>query len=314
MNSLVLAEYDEKGLKKTSFCAITAAQKLGGDISVLLVGPRADEFAQQAAKFPVKHILVNSAAVYDFGMAENIAALIADIGKDYTHILAAATTYGKSILPRVAALLDVAQISEAMEIIDAETFKRPIYAGNAVATVKSSDPIKILTIRYTAFSEAVPGPDIAPIIRLKQIFDHPGSHYLGSHLNASERPDLTSARVVVAGGRALQSAEKFREILYPLADKLNAGIGASRAAVDAGYVDNDYQVGQTGKIVAPELYIAIGISGAIQHLAGMKDSKIIVAINQDSSAEMMRVADYTLEGDLFTLIPELTQKLVINKC
>lgn len=312
MNSLVLAEYDEHGLKKTSYCAISAAQKFGGDISLLLVGSRANEFAAQAAKFQVKNILVNAEAVYDFGMAENIAALIADIGKEYTHILAAATTFGKSILPRVAALLDVAQISDVVEILAADTFKRPIYAGNAIATVKSNDPIKILTVRYTAFPEAVPGGENAALIQLKQIFDHPGARYVGSHLNASERPELNSARVVVAGGRALQSAEKFREILYPLADKLNAGIGASRAAVDAGYVDNDYQIGQTGKIVAPELYIAIGISGAIQHLAGMKDSKIIIAINQDPTAEMMRVADYSLEGDLFTLIPELTHKLAIK--
>lgn len=309
MNSLVLLEYDENGLKKTSYCALSAAEKLGGEINVLLVGSRAKEFASQAAKFSIKNVLVNSAPVYDNGMAENIGALIAEIGKGYTHILAAATTFGKSILPRAAALLNVAQISDVIEIINPDTFKRPIYAGNAIATVKSDDPIKIMTIRYTAFSEAVVGTDNASIMELTQIFDHPGARYVGSHLNVSERPDLASARIVVAGGRALQSAEKFRKILYPLADKLNAGVGASRAAVDAGYVDNDYQIGQTGKIVAPELYIAIGISGAIQHLAGMKDSKIIVAINQDASAEMMRVADYALEGDLFTLVPELTEKL-----
>lgn len=309
MNSLVLLEYDENGLKKTSYCALSAAEKLGGEINVLLVGSRAKEFASQAAKFSIKNVLVNSAPVYDNGMAENIGALIAEIAKDYTHILAAATTFGKSILPRAAALLNVAPISDVIEIINPDTFKRPIYAGNAIATVKSDDPIKIMTIRYTAFSEAVVGTDNASIMELTQIFDHPGARYVGSHLNVSERPDLASARIVVAGGRALQSAEKFREILYPLADELNAGVGASRAAVDAGYVDNDYQIGQTGKIVAPELYIAIGISGAIQHLAGMKDSKIIVAINQDASAEMMRVADYALEGDLFTLVPELTEKL-----
>lgn len=309
MNSLVLLEYDENGLKKTSYCALSAAEKLGGEINVLLVGSRAKEFASQAAKFSIKNVLVNSAPVYDNGMAENIGALIAEIGKGYTHILAAATTFGKSILPRAAALLNVAPISDVIEIINPDTFKRPIYAGNAIATVKSDDPIKIMTIRYTAFSEAVVGTDNASIMELTQIFDHPGARYVGSHLNVSERPDLASARIVVAGGRALQSAEKFRKILYPLADELNAGVGASRAAVDAGYVDNDYQIGQTGKIVAPELYIAIGISGAIQHLAGMKDSKIIVAINQDASAEMMRVADYALEGDLFTLVPELTEKL-----
>jgi electron transfer flavoprotein alpha subunit len=310
MKSLVLVEYDEKSLKKTSLCAIHAAQKFGGEISVLLAGSQSEKFAKLAAKIEgVKKVLFNPAEIYDFGMAENMGALIAEIGEEYTHILAAATTYGKSILPRAAALLDVAPISDVVEIIDEQTFKRPIYAGNAIATVKSQDPIKVLTIRYTAFAEAISGSNTAAITQLNQIFNHPGARYLGSQLNVSERPDLTSAKVVVAGGRALQSAEKFREILYPLADKLNAGIGASRAAVDAGFVDNDYQVGQTGKIVAPELYIAIGISGAIQHLAGMKDSKIIVAINQDPSAEMMQVADYALEGDLFTLIPELTHKV-----
>ncbi len=309
MKSLVLAEYDDNGLKKSTYCLITAAKKISDDVAVLLVGSRAKEMADVVAKLGVKKVWVNTNEVYNFGKAESISKLLAEVGQSFTHILACASSFGKNILPRTAALLDVAQISEIIDIIDPETFKRPIYAGNAIATVKSQDVIKVITVRHTAFTEAVPEDTTAPIEALTQEFDHPQAHYVGDHLNVSSRPELASARIIISGGRALQNAETFKTVIEPLADKLHAGIGASRAAVDAGYVDNDYQVGQTGKVVAPELYIAIGISGAIQHLAGMKDSKVIVAINKDADCEMMQIADYALQADLFTAIPELTEKL-----
>ena len=309
MKSLILAEYDDNGLKKTTASAITCAKKISDDVTVLVAGSRAPDIAAEAAKLGVKKVLMNPAEVYNFGKAESIARLVADIAKEFTHIFAAATSYGKNIMPRVAALLDVAQISDIISVVSADTFTRPVYAGNAIATVQSRDSIKVITVRYTAFPEAARADVFAPIETLQQIFDHPRAHYVGSQLSVSSRPELTAARVVVSGGRALQSAENFKKILEPLADKLHAAIGASRAAVDAGYIDNDSQVGQTGKVIAPELYIAVGISGAIQHLAGMKDSKVIVAINKDPAAEMMRVADYALEADLFTAVPELTEKL-----
>ncbi len=309
MKCLVLAEYDDKGLNKTTYSTITAAKQISDDVTVLVVGSGAEKIAAEVAKVGVKKVLVNNAEVYNFGKAESISMILAEIGKAFTHILASATSYGKNIIPRTAALLDVAQISDIIEVVDSETFKRPIYAGNAIATVKSKDAIKILTVRYTAFKEAEFQEAAAPIEKLTQVFDHPHAHYVGMNLNISTRPELASAAIVVSGGRGLQNAENFKTLLNPLADKLHAAVGASRAAVDAGYVDNDYQVGQTGKVVAPQLYIAIGISGAIQHLAGMKDSKIIVAINKDPSAEMMRVADYALEGDLFKIVPELIEKL-----
>lgn len=310
MNVLVLAEYDDNGLKKTTCCTIAAALQVSKKVTVLVVGSRAHEIGKIVARLTgVEKVLINAAAVYDFGKAESIALLMAELGKSFNYIFASATSDGKNILPRVAALLDVAQISDIIAILAPDTFMRPIYAGNAIATVQSKDPIKVITVRHTAFTEVEPQEAAAPMEELTQIFDHPRAHYVGQDLNISDRPELTSARCIVSGGRGFGSGEKFKTLLEPLAAKLHAAIGASRAAVDAGYVDNDYQVGQTGKVVAPELYIAIGISGAIQHLAGMKDSKIIVAINKDANAEMMKVADYALQADLFSAIPELTEKL-----
>lgn len=310
MSALVLAEYDSKGLKKSTRAAVTAARQVSEKITVLVVGSDAAPAAAEAAKLTgVEKIWVNKAAVYDFGKAETIATLIAELGNSFSYIFAAATSYGKNILPRVAALLDVAQISDITQIVPPDTFKRPIYAGNVIAVVQAHDPIKVITVRYTAFADTPSQTNAAPIEELTQIFDYPRTQYISQNLNISDRPELTSARVIVSGGRALGSKEKFKNLLEPLAVKLHAAIGASRAAVDAGYADNDYQVGQTGKIVAPELYIAVGISGAIQHLAGMKESKIIVAINKDDSCEMMKVADYRLNADIFTVLPELIEKL-----
>lgn len=310
MKILVLAEYDEKGLKKSTLSTIRAAKKIGEDITLLVVGGKAEEMAKNLAKLEgVKKVLLSTAEVYEHGKAESISQLIADIGKDYSHILAPAGSFGKNILPRVAALLDVAQISDIITVISSDTFARPIYAGNAIATIQSKDPIKVITVRATAFDPVVSHEIEAPIEKMTQVFDHPRAHYVSENLSSSSRPELTSARVIISGGRAFQSKENFDRYLKPLADLLNAAIGATRAAVDAGYADNDYQVGQTGKIVAPELYIAIGISGAIQHLAGMKDSKIIVAINKDPDAEIMKIADYALKADIFEAMPELIKKL-----
>jgi electron transfer flavoprotein alpha subunit len=310
MSILILAEHDNRALKSSTSHAVTAAQKLGGDIDVVVAGYHADDAAQAAARLSgVSRVRVIEAPQFEKPTAENLAALVIAMARDgtYTHILAPATAFGKNVMPRVAAVLDVAQISDITAIESPDTFVRPIYAGNAFATVQSKDPIKVITVRTTAFDSAANDGN-ARVEAMSAPDAILSSKVIGEELTASARPELTSARVVISGGRGLGSGENFK-LLEPLADKLNAAIGASRAAVDAGYVPNDYQVGQTGKIVAPELYIAIGISGAIQHLAGMKDSKVIVAINKDPEAPIFQIADYGLVGDLFQIIPQLTEQL-----
>jgi electron transfer flavoprotein alpha subunit len=312
-NILVLAEHDNEILKKSTATTLAAARLLPGEITVLVIGAHCEEVAEKASQLEgVARVWLADSPVYHGGLAENIAELIAAVGKEFAYILAAATTYGKNILPRAAALLDMGQISEIIRIIAPDTFVRSIYAGNALATVQSLDPIKLLTVRPTAFEAVRITTHKAPIERLSQVVDLKLSQFISRQATVSERPELTSARVVVAGGRGLQSGENFRRLLEEVADKLGGALGASRAAVDAGFVPNDYQVGQTGKVVAPDLYIAVGISGAIQHLAGMKDSKVIVAINKDPDAPIFQVADYGLVGDLFTLVPELSQELAIR--
>lgn len=310
MSILVIAEHDNSSLKGATLNTITAAQAIGGgDIEVLVAGSGCAAVAEEAAKVAgVSKVLLADNPAYEHQLAENVAELIAEIGGNYTHILAPSTTTGKNTLPRAAALLDVQAISDISGVESADTFKRPIYAGNVIATVQSSDPIKVLTVRGTAFDPAATEGGSAAIENLGSAHDTGTSKFVGEELAKSERPELTSARVIVSGGRGMQNGENF-EMLYKLADKLNAGVGASRAAVDAGFVPNDMQVGQTGKIVAPELYIAVGISGAIQHLAGMKDSKVIVAINKDEEAPIFQVADYGLVADLFEAVPELESKL-----
>lgn len=310
MSILVIAEHDNSSLKGATLNTITAAQAIGGgDIEVLVAGSGCAAVADEAAKVAgVSKVLLADNPAYEHQLAENVAELIAEIGGNYTHILAPSTTTGKNTLPRAAALLDVQAISDISGVESADTFKRPIYAGNVIATVQSSDPIKVLTVRGTAFDPAATEGGSAAIENLGSAHDAGTSKFVGEELAKSERPELTSARVIVSGGRGMQNGENF-EMLYKLADKLNAGVGASRAAVDAGFVPNDMQVGQTGKIVAPELYIAVGISGAIQHLAGMKDSKVIVAINKDEEAPIFQVADYGLVADLFEAVPELESKL-----
>lgn len=310
MSILVIAEHDNSSLKGATLNTITAAQAIGGgDIEVLVAGSNCASVADEAAKVVgVSKVLLADNPAYESQLAENVAQLIAEIGGNYTHILAPATTTGKNTLPRAAALLDVQAISDISGVESADTFKRPIYAGNVIATVQSSDPIKVLTVRGTAFDPAAAEGGSAAIENLSSAHDAGTSKFVGEELAKSERPELTSARIVISGGRGMQNGENF-ELLYKLADKLNAGVGASRAAVDAGFVPNDMQVGQTGKIVAPELYIAVGISGAIQHLAGMKDSKVIVAINKDEEAPIFQVADYGLVADLFEALPELESKL-----
>lgn len=306
---LVLAEHDNHHLKSATLNTLTAAQQLGNDITVLVVGENCQTVAEQAAQINgVSKVMVADAPAYHHQLAENVAELMVKLATDYSYILAPATTFGKNILPCVAALLDVAQISEVVKIIAADTFVRPIYAGNALATVQSSDARKVLTIRTTAFAAAAVGNDKAPITKCYQVIDNVKAKFVRQELSQSTRPELTAARVIISGGRGLQSGENFK-LLEQLADKLGAAIGASRAAVDAGFVPNDYQVGQTGKVVAPQLYFAIGISGAIQHLAGMKDSKVIVAINKDPDAPIFQVADYGLVGDLFELVPQLVEEL-----
>ncbi len=310
MTTLVLAEHDNASLKSATLHAITAAAKLGGDVHVLVAGHNARAVADAAAAVAgVAKVLYADAPYLAQPTAENVTAqaLAALKGGDYRNVVAAATGFGKNVLPRIAAKLDVAQVSEVTAIESADTFVRPIYAGNAFATVQSSDPVKVLTIRATAFDAAGSGGSGA-VEALAPAPDSGASRVTGQELTQSARPELTGARIVVSGGRGLGSGENFR-LLEALADKLNAALGASRAAVDAGYVPNDYQVGQTGKIVAPDLYIAVGISGAIQHLAGMKDSKVIVAINKDPEAPIFQIADYGLVGDLFQIIPDLTAKL-----
>jgi len=311
MSVLVLAEHENASLKSATLHAVAAALVLGGNVDVLVAGHAAAGAAAAVAAIPgVTKVLHAEAAYLAQPTAENVAATALDvIGRDnYTHVVAAATSFGKNAMPRIAARLDVAQVSEVTAIEASDTFVRPIYAGNAFATVRSSDPIKVITIRATAFDAAPASGGNAPIDTIAAAPEIATSRVIGQELTKSERPELTSARVVVSGGRGMASGENFK-LLEALADKLHAAIGASRAAVDAGYVPNDYQVGQTGKIVAPDLYVAVGISGAIQHLAGMKDSKVIVAINKDAEAPIFQIADYGLVGDLFQLIPELTREL-----
>lgn len=309
MAILLIAEHNNQSLKTETHKVVQAATAIGGDITILVAGANCAAAATEAAAINgVSKVLVADNAVYGHQLAENIAALVAELGKDFSHILTAATTTGKNFLPRVAALLDVAQISDVIAIESADTFVRPIYAGNAIATVQSADAIKVLTVRPAAFRAAETG-NSAPVETINTTAHDVGvSHYVSEELTKSERPELTAARVVISGGRGMQNGENFA-LLNGIADKLGAAIGASRAAVDAGFVPNDMQVGQTGKIVAPELYIAVGISGAIQHLAGMKDSKIIVAINKDAEAPIFQVADYGLVADLFSVLPELEQQL-----
>lgn len=311
MTILVIAEHDQNTIKASTLNTVTAAAQLGGEVAVLVAGQNCDAAAAAAAKIAgVSTVLVANDAAYAAHTAENVADLIVSVvkAKGFTAVLAPATSFGKNVLPRAAALLDVAQISDILAVVSADTFKRPVYAGNVIATVKSSDPIKVITVRATAF-EAAATTGSAAITPVQSTGEKGLAQLLSQELTKSERPELTAANIIVSGGRGLGDAEKFKQIIEPLADKLNAAIGASRAAVDAGYVPNDYQVGQTGKIVAPQLYIAVGISGAIQHLAGMKDSKIIVAINKDEEAPIFQVADYGLVADLFQAVPELTSSL-----
>ncbi|HIX62316.1 MAG TPA: FAD-binding protein [Candidatus Halomonas stercoripullorum] len=308
MSILVLAEHHDGQLAAATAHVVAAAQAIGGDIDVLVAGENVGAVADAAAKLDgVNKVRVADHAVYAHQLAEPMSALLAELAGGYSHVLAAASTTGKNILPRVAALKDVAQLSEVLEVVDADTFKRPIYAGNAIATVKSADSLKVITVRTTGF-DAVGASGSASVENVDTVVENTQSTFLKQELAESDRPELGGARVVISGGRGMGSGENFK-LLDGIADKLGAAIGASRAAVDAGFVPNDMQVGQTGKIVAPELYIAVGISGAIQHLAGMKDSKVIVAINKDEDAAIFQVADYGLVGDLFEILPELESKL-----
>lgn len=309
MSVLVIAEHDNVALKSATLHTVTAATQLDRDVHVVVAGQDCHAVAQAAAKVSgVTKVLIAQAPHYAHQLAENLAPLVVKLASGYTHILAPATTSGKNFMPRIAALLDVAQISDIVGVESKDTFVRPIYAGNALATVQSRDAIKVITVRSTAFAAALTEGGSASIESVAAMDDPGLSSFVSQELTQSTRPELSSARVVVAGGRALGSGENFK-MLEELADKLGAAVGASRAAVDAGFVPNDYQVGQTGKVVAPELYIAVGISGAIQHLAGMKDSRVIVAINKDEEAPIFQIADYGLVGDLFTLVPELSKEL-----
>ena len=310
MKALVIAEHDNRDLKAGTLHTLTAARKLGAEVHVLVAGSSCAPVAGAAAKaVGVSKVLVADAPHYGEQLAENLAQLVVSVAADFSHILAPASSFGKNLLPRVAALLDVAQISDVSGIEAADTFVRAIYAGNAVATVQSDDEVKVLTVRTTAFEACGFAESEAKIAAVECVADLGVTQLVGRELIESARPDLGAAKIVVAGGRGLGSAENFRKLLDPLADRLGAAIGASRAAVDAGYVPNDSQIGQTGKIVAPQLYIAVGLSGAIQHLAGMKESGVIVAINKDADAPIFQVADYGLVGDLFQLVPELTAAL-----
>lgn len=309
MTVLIIAEHNNSELNLATLNAVTAAQKLGA-VHVLVAGSGAQSVADAAKQVAgVEKVLVADAAHYANNLPEEVAPLVVSLAGDYSHIVATATAFGKNLLPRVAALLDVSQVSDVTEIIDAQTFTHPIYAGNAFETVKASDDKLVLTIRSTAFDAAAATGANAAVEAVVASAEQGLSRFVGRELTKSDRPELTQAKVIVSGGRAMGSAEKFNELLTPLADKLGAAIGASRAAVDAGYAPNDYQVGQTGKVVAPSLYIAVGISGAIQHLAGMQDSKVIVAINKDPDAPIFNVADYGIVGDAFTLVPELVAAL-----
>ena len=310
MSILVIAEHDNKTLNGATLNVVAAAQKIGGDITVLVAGSGAQAVAEQAAQVAgVSKVLLADNAAYANQLAENVAALVAELGKGYSHILATSTTTGKNVLPRAAALLDVSMISDIIAVESAKTFKRPIYAGNAIATVQSDEEIVVATVRGTAFDPVANTGGSAAVEAVADVQDAGISQFISEEIVKSERPELTAARIVVSGGRGVGSGENYHTVLDPLADKLGAAQGASRAAVDAGFVPNDMQVGQTGKIVAPDLYIAVGISGAIQHLAGMKDSKVIVAINKDEEAPINAVADYWLVGDLNTVVPSLVAQL-----
>ncbi|HWI35764.1 MAG TPA: FAD-binding protein [Burkholderiales bacterium] len=310
MSVLVVAEHDNKTIKKATLNAVAAAQKIGGDLHVLVAGHQAGDAARAASQIAgVKKVLhADAPHLADF-LAENVAALVVSLAKGYSHILAPSTSNGKNVMPRVAALLDVQQISDIIAVEGADTFVRPIYAGNALATVKSKDAIKVITVRTTAFDAVAATGGSAAVEAAPAPADAGLSSFVGREVSKSERPELTGAKIIVSGGRGMGSGENFTKVLEPLADKLGAAMGASRAAVDAGFVPNDWQVGQTGKIVAPDLYIAVGISGAIQHLAGMKDSRVIVAINKDEEAPIFQVADYGLVGDLFQLVPNVVEEL-----
>ena len=309
MTTLLIAEHDNKVLKDATAKALTAASALGGEVHVLVAGKDCRAVADAAAKLKgVAKVLLADATLYDHMLAEPVAALIVSLAPGYDAIVAPATTTGKNFMPRVAALLDVMQISDIVKVVAPDTFERLIYAGNAVQTVKSKDAKKVITVRTSTFQAAGEG-GAAPIEVIGPVSDPALSSFVGEELSKSERPELTSARIIISGGRAMQSRENFSKYIEPVADKLGAAVGASRAAVDAGYAPNDWQVGQTGKVVAPELYIAVGISGAIQHLAGMKDSKVIVAINKDEEAPIFQVADYGLVADLYKALPELTDEL-----
>jgi len=309
MSILVIAEHNNTELNASTLHTVTAASQIGGDITVLVAGHNAGDVAKAAAAVAgVSTVLHADAAEYANGIAENMIPLIAGLADQYSHILAPATTYGKNIMPGVAALKDVAQISDIIRVDSADTFQRPIYAGNALATVQSGESLKVITVRSTAFEPAAASGGSAGVSSVNGTGDAGKSSFVKSEMSSSDRPELTSAKIVVSGGRGMQDGSNFA-MLEKVADKLNAAVGASRAAVDAGFVPNDYQVGQTGKVVAPDLYVAVGISGAIQHLAGMKDSKVIVAINKDEEAPIFQVADYGLVSDLFTAVPELESKL-----
>ena len=310
MASLVIAEHDNASIKGATLNTVTAAVACGGDVHVLVAGHNAGAAAQAAAQIAgVSKVIHADSEGLAHGLAENVAAQVLAIASNYTHILFPATAGGKNVAPRVAAKLDVAQLSDVTLVVSADTFERPIYAGNAIATVQSKDSVKVLTVRTTGFDAAAATGGSASVETASATADTGKSVFKGSEIAKNDRPELTAAKIIVSGGRALGSAEKFAEVITPLADKLGAAMGASRAAVDAGYAPNDWQVGQTGKIVAPQLYVACGISGAIQHLAGMKDSKVIVAINKDPEAPIFSVADYGLEADLFAAVPELVNAL-----
>ena len=310
MTALVIAEHDNQSIKGATLNTVTAALQAGGDVHVLIAGHNAGAAAAAAAQIAgVSKVIHADSEALAHGLAENVAAQVLAIAANYSHIVFPATAGGKNAAPRVAAKLDVAQISEISKVISADTFERPIYAGNAIATVQSADATKVITVRTTGFDAAAATGGSAAVETIAAQADSGKSAFVGSEIAKSDRPELTAAKIIVSGGRALGSSEKFNEVLTPLADKLGAALGASRAAVDAGYAPNDWQVGQTGKIVAPSLYVACGISGAIQHLAGMKDSKVIVAINKDPEAPIFSVADYGLEADLFVAVPELISQL-----
>ncbi len=310
MAALVIAEHDNAGIRGATLNTVTAAVQCGGEVHVLVAGHNAGAAAAAAAQIAgVSKVIHADAEGLGHGLAENVAAQVVALAGAYSHLLFPATAAGKNVAPRVAALLDVGQVSDATKVVSADTFERPIYAGNAIATVQSTDAVKVITVRTTGFDAAAATGGSAAVETVTAVADSGSSAFLGSEIAKSDRPELTAAKIIVSGGRALGSSEKFTEVLTPLADKLGAALGASRAAVDAGYAPNDWQVGQTGKIVAPTLYVACGISGAIQHLAGMKDSKVIVAINKDPEAPIFSVADYGLEADLFVAVPELIAAL-----